>query len=390
MNNFVYHSPSKVYFGQGYEAQIGALLKEHGFRKPLLVYGGGSIKRSGLYDTVTASLQNAGLTWAELPGVQPNPLLGLAKDGIALFRQEACDVLLAVGGGSAIDTAKVIGLGVPYDGDVWDFWCGKAKPTAGIPVTTILTIAAAGSETSQSAVITNEDGMQKKGLNCEYNRPLFSIMNPALTATLPAYQTACGAVDIMMHTLERYMTLPGEFELTDRIAESVLLTVRHWAPVAIAEPDNYEARAQLMWAGSLSHNDLTGCGLTSVSVNHKIGHELSATHDTAHGATLAIAFPAWAKYSYLYNVPRFAQYAVRVWDCEMDYAHPEKTALAGILATEEFFRSLGMPVRLSEIDVPESEIELLANRITRNGKLTFKTYKECGTKEFIEILNLAK
>ncbi|MBE6936696.1 MAG: iron-containing alcohol dehydrogenase [Ruminococcaceae bacterium] len=390
MNNFVYHSPTKVYFGQGYESQIGALLKEHGFRKPLMVYGGGSIKRSGLYDTVTASLKDAGLTWAELPGVQPNPLLGLAKQGIALFRAEQCDVLLAVGGGSTIDTAKVIGLGVPYDGDVWDFWCGKADPKTGIPTVAILTIAAAGSETSESAVITNEDGMQKKGRNSIFNRPLFSILNPALTATLPAYQTACGAVDIMMHTLERYLTLPGEVELTDRIAESVLLTVRHWAPVAIAEPDNYEARAQLMWAGSLSHNDLTGCGHASVFINHKIGHELSATHDTAHGASLAIAFPAWAKYSYLYNVPRFAQYAVRVWGCEMDYQHPENTALAGIQATEDFFRSLGMPVRLSYIDVPESEIDLLANRITANGKLSFKSYVDCGTKEFTEILKLAK
>ncbi|MBS7315683.1 MAG: iron-containing alcohol dehydrogenase [Clostridiaceae bacterium] len=389
MNNFIYHSPTKVYFGRGYETKIGSLLAERGFRKPLIVYGGGSIKRSGLYDTVLASLKEAGLSWAELGGVQPNPLLALAKEGIARFRAEQCDVLLAVGGGSAIDTAKVIGLGVPYDGDVWDFWCGKATPKAGIPTTVILTIAAAGSETSQSAVITNEDGMLKRGLNSEFNRPLFSIMNPELTYTLPAYQTACGVVDIMMHTLERYLTLPGEVELTDRIAESLLKTVRTYGPIAIAQPDHYEARAELMWAGSLSHNDLTGCGRASIFINHKIGHELSAKYGTAHGASLAIAFPAWAKYCYRSNIPRFAQYAVRVWGCEMDYAKPEATALAGIAATEDFFRSIGMPVRLSDIGIGEAEIDDLASRITAGGKNVIETYIPCGKQEFAEILRLA-
>ncbi len=388
MNNFIFHSPTRVYFGKDYEKQIGALLKEHGFSKPLLVYGGGSIKRSGLYDVVTASLKEAGLTWAELGGVQPNPLLSLAKKGIELFRAEGCDVLLAVGGGSAIDTAKVIGLGVPYDGDVWDFWCGKANPESGIPTTVILTIAAAGSETSESAVITNEDGMLKRGRNSIFNRPLFSIMDPALTFTLPAYQTACGAVDIMMHTLERYLTLPGEGTITDYIAEGVLKTVRQWAPVAVAEPENYEARAQLMWAGSLSHNDLTGCGHAAVFINHKIGHEFSAMYDTAHGASLAIAFPAWAKYNYRHNIPRFAQYAVRVWGCEMNYADPEQTALAGIQATEDFFRSLGMPVRMSDIGVGEDAIDELAGRMAPNGS-TVKSYTVCGKAEFAEILRLA-
>ena len=389
MNNFIFHSPTRVYFGRGYEKQIGSLLKEHGFKKPLLVYGGGSIKRSGLYDAVTASLKEAGLAYAELGGVQPNPLLSLAKKGIELFRAEGCDVLLAVGGGSSIDTAKVIGLGVPYDGDVWDFWCGKADPKTGIPTVVILTIAAAGSETSESAVITNEDGMLKRGRNSIFNRPLFSIMNPELTYTLPAYQTACGIVDIMMHTLERYLTLPGEVELTDRIAEAVLKTVREYGPIAIDHPDDYEARAELMWAGSLSHNDLTGCGHASVFINHKIGHELSAKYGTAHGASLAIAFPAWAKYCYRYNIPRFAQYAVRVWGCEMDYANPEATALAGIVATEVFFRSIGMPVRLSDIGVGEAELDDLANRITSGGTGTVQTYIDCGKKEFLDILRLA-
>ena len=389
MNNFIFHSPTKVYFGSGYEKQIGALLKEHGFHKPLIVYGGGSIKRSGLYDIVLASLKEAGLSWTELGGVQPNPLLSLAKEGILRFRAEQCDVLLAVGGGSAIDTAKVIGLGVPYDGDVWDFWCGKADPVAGIPTAVILTIAAAGSETSESAVITSEDGMQKRGRNSIFNRPIFSIMNPELTYTLPSYQTACGAVDIMMHTLERYITLPGTVGITDQIAEAVLNTVRKYAPIAIAHPDNYEARAELMWAGSLSHNDLTGCGHASVFINHKIGHELSAKYGTAHGASLAIAFPAWAKYCYQYNIPRFAQYAVRVWGCEMDYVNPETTALAGIAATEAFFRSIGMPVRLSDIGIGESEIPDLASRITSGGTGTVQSYITCGMQEFTDILRLA-
>ena len=231
--------------------------------------------------------------------------------------------------------------------------------------------------------------MQKRGRNSIFNRPIFSIMNPELTYTLPSYQTACGAVDIMMHTLERYITLPGTVGITDQIAEAVLNTVRKYAPIAIAHPDNYEARAELMWAGSLSHNDLTGCGHASVFINHKIGHELSAKYGTAHGASLAIAVPAWAKYCYQYNIPRFAQYAVRVWGCEMDYVNPETTALAGIAATEAFFRSIGMPVRLSDIGIGESEIPDLASRITSGGTGTVQSYITCGMQEFTDILRLA-
>ena len=389
MNNFEFYAPTHIYFGKGYVDQIGSMLVKYGFHKPLIVYGSGSVKRSGLYDRVIASLEKAGLAHAEIGGVEPNPKLSLAKKGIELCRAEKCDVLLPIGGGSTIDTAKVIAVGVPYDGDVWDFWAGKCKPAAGLRTVCILTIAAAGSEMSQSAVITNEDGPIKRGIDSEFNRPLFSIMDPELTFTLPKYQVACGVVDIMMHTLERYMTQPGEVELTDRIAEALLKTVVHWGPIAVAEPENYEAHAEIMWASSLSHNDLTGCGRDKTFINHKMGHELSALYGTAHGASLSIVLPAWMKYAYTYNIPRFAQFAVRVMGCDYDYEHPENTAKAGIDAVETFFRSIGMPVRLSDIDVPEKDIPLLASRVTLSDTVSFTSYIPLHTKEIEEIYRLA-
>ena len=389
MNNFDFYTPTHIYFGKGYPDKIGELLVKYGYKKPLIVYGSGSIKRSGLYDRVIAALETAGLEHAEIGGVEPNPKLALAKKGIEICRSENCDVLLAVGGGSAIDTAKCIALGTPYDGDVWDFWCGKNTPKTALRTVCILTIAAAGSEMSQSAVITNEEGSIKRGINSEFNRPLFSIMDPELTYTLPKYQIACGVVDIMMHTIERYMTRKSEVELTDRIAEALLKTVYHYGRIAFNEPENYEARAEIMWASSLSHNDLTGCGKDYFTVNHKLGHELSAVYGTAHGASLAIILPAWMKYVYKYNIPRFAEFAVRVFNCEYDYACPENTALAGIDAVEKFFRDLEMPIRLSDINVPEADIPMLANRVTANGANVFETYIKLTTKEIEDIFRLA-
>ena len=389
MKNFEFYTPTHIYFGKGYADQIGTLIVKYGYRKPLLVYGGGSIKQSGLYGRVIASLESAGLSHAEIGGVQPNPKLALAKEGIQICRAENCDIVLAVGGGSAIDTAKVIALGVPYSGDVWDFWSGKNTPVAALRTVCILTIAAAGSEMSQSAVITNEEGSIKRGINSEFNRPLFSIMDPELTYTLPKYQIACGIVDIMMHTIERYMTRKSEVELTDRIGEALLKTMVHYGPIAYHDPDNYEARAEIMWASSLSHNDLTGCGKDYFTINHKLGHELSAVYGTAHGASLSIILPAWMKYVYSYNIPRFAQFAVRVMGCEYDYANPENTALAGIRAVEAFFHSLDMPIRLSEIDVPEADIPMLAARVTANGANIFETYIQLSTKQIEDIFHLA-
>ena len=389
MNNFEFYTPTHIYFGKGYADQIGSLIVKYGYHKPLLVYGGGSIKQSGLYNRVISALDAAGLSHAEIGGVEPNPKLALAKEGIRLCREEGCDVVLAVGGGSTIDTAKVIAVGVPYEADVWDFWCGKSQPKTALRTVCILTIAAAGSEMSQSAVITNEEGSIKRGINSEFNRPLFSIMDPELTYTLPKYQIACGVVDIMMHTIERYMTRKSEVELTDRIAEALLKTMVHYGPIAYHEPQNYEARAEIMWASSLSHNDLTGCGKDYFTINHKLGHELSAVYGTAHGASLSIILPAWMKYVYKYNIARFAQFAVRVMGCEYDYANPEITALAGIDAVETFFHSLDMPVRLSDIGIPESDIPMLAARVTANGANTFETYIELTTKEIEEIFRLA-
>lgn len=389
MKNFEYYAPTHIYFGKGYTDQIGQLIYDQGYRKPLFIYGGGSIKHSGLYNRVINSLKGAGLEYAELSGVEPNPKLSLVREGIDLCRRYNCDVMLPVGGGSVIDTAKAIALGVPYEGDVWDFWSGKASPKSALRTICILTISAAGSEMSKSAVITNEDGLIKRGINSELNRPLISILDPELTCTLPKYQTACGIVDIMMHTIERYMTRPGEVELTDRIAESLLKTVVHYGPIVLDDPFNYNARAEIMWAGSLSHNDLTGCGRESFSISHKLGHELSALYGTAHGASLSIVFPAWMKYEYKHNIPRFAQFASRVFNCEYDYADPEKTAEAGINAVEDFFRSLDMPVRLSDINIPETDIPTLASRVTANGKMVFKTYQDISTKEAEDIYRIA-
>ena len=389
MKNFEYYAPTKVYFGRGQEERVGEIVAGYGFKKVLIHYGGGSIKKTGLYDRVVKSLDAAGIAHVELGGVQPNPLLSLAKEGIALCRRENVDLVLAVGGGSAIDSAKIIAVGTKNDCDPWEFSMKRAVPKAALPVATILTLAATGSEMSASAVITNDELKLKRGYNSEFHRPLFSILNPELTFTLPPYQTACGIVDIMMHTLERYITQPGEAPLTDRIAEGLLKTVVESGRVVMADPQNYEARANIMWAGSLSHNDLTGEGRGFFMVSHQLEHEVSGMDDRiAHGAGLAVIFPAWCRYVYKYDIPKFCQYAVRVWNCEMDYANPEKTALAGIEKTAEFFRSLGMPSSLSEFGLTKDMIPEMTRKCTNFGTRTLPSYIEFGEKEIAELFEL--
>jgi len=389
MKNFEYYAPTKVYFGKGEHLRVGEIAASYGFKKVLIHYGGGSIKKSGLYDAVVKSLDDAGIGHIELGGVQPNPLLSLAKKGIEMCRAENVDLVLSVGGGSALDSAKVIAVGTKNDCDPWEFHMKRKVATDALPVACILTLAATGSEMSASAVITHDELKMKRGCNSPFHRPLFSILNPELTYTLPPYQTACGIVDIMMHTLERYITQPGEVQLTDRIAEGLLKTVIESGRVVMRDPENYEARANIMWAGSLSHNDLTGSGRSYFMVSHQMEHEVSAYDDKiAHGAGLAVIFPAWCRYVYKHDVMKFARYAVNVWNCEMDYAHPENTALSGIEATEAFFKEIGMPSKLGEFGLTKDAIPVMTEKCTNFGARTLPSFIEFDAKEIAELYEL--
>lgn len=388
MNDFFFQCPTRIIFGKGTENQVGNEVKQYGC-KVLLHYGGGSIKKTGLYDRVIKSLKDAGLEILEYPGALPNPRLKMVYEGIKLCRENKIDFILAVGGGSAIDSAKAIALGVPYDGDVWDFFIDKAKPNAVLPLGVILTLPATGSEASNSCVITNEDGWFKRGLSTDYNRPKFAIMNPELTYTLPSFQTASGAADIMAHVMERYITNTPHADLTDRLSEATLRTVIKYAPIVLKEPENYDARAEIMWAGTIAHNGLLGTGRQEDWASHKIEHELSGIYDVTHGAGLSVVFPAWMKYVYKNNINMFVQFASRVWDVEIDLKNPEATALEGIRRLEEFFKSIGLPTRLSGLGInDDSRFEEMAEKCVKYGPVGgfVKIHKE----DVINILNLAK
>ena len=364
MDNFNFYSPTYFAFGRDTENQAGSLVKRFGGSRVLIHYGGGSAVRSGLIDRVQASLKAEGISSFLLGGVKPNPRSGLVYEGIELCRKENIDFIVAVGGGSAIDSAKAIAAGTVYDGDFWDFYSGKRIEKA-LPVGTVLTIAAAGSEGSPDSVITLEDGMFKRGASGDAIRPKFSILNPALTQTLPAYQTAAGITDIMAHLYERYLTNTKEVEVTDRMIEALLLTMIHEGPRVIENPDNYEARANIMWAGMMAHNNSCGVGRSQDWNSHNIEHELSALYDCAHGAGLAVTLPAVFRYVMNHDVMRFAQAAVRVWGCQMDFAHPEKTAAEGIDRLQRFFISIGMPGNFAELGAKEEDIPALVNALCR-------------------------
>jgi len=359
MDNFDFYAPTYFAFGKGRETDCGALVKRFGGSKVLIHYGGGSAVRSGLIDRVKASLSEAGLSYVELGGVMPNPRSGLVYQGIELCRKEHVDFILAVGGGSTIDSSKAIAAGTLYEGDFLDFYRGKHIEQA-LPVGTVLTIAAAGSEGSGNSVITNEDGMIKRGTKSDALRPRFSILNPALTETLPAYQTACGITDILAHLYERYLTNTKDVEVTDRLIEALMLTVKTEAPKVMANLADYEARANIMWAGMLAHNNVAGVGRTQDWASHQVEHELSALYDCAHGAGLAVAMPAVFTYNLSHDVMRFAQVAVRVWGCEMDFANPERTAKEGIEALRSFLISIGMPRNFEELGAKAEDIEKMA------------------------------
>jgi alcohol dehydrogenase YqhD (iron-dependent ADH family) len=362
MENFTFYSPTYFVFGKDTENEAGKYVKRFGGSKVLIHYGGGSVVRSGLLDRVKKSLDDAGISFVELGGVKPNPRSGLVYEGIELCRKENVDFILAVGGGSVIDSSKAIAAGTIYDGDFWDFYSGKRIEEA-LPVGTILTIAAAGSEGSPDSVITKEEGMFKRGASGDAIRPKFSILNPALTQTLPPYQTAAGITDIMAHLHERYLTNSKEVEVTDRLIEGLLLTMIHEGPRVIEDPNNYEARANIMWAGMMAHNNSCGVGRSQDWNSHNIEHELSALYDCAHGAGLAVTMPAVFKYVYKHDVMRFAKLATRVWGCQMDFDNPERTALEGIAALENFLKKIGMPLNFAELGAKEEDIPTLVKAL---------------------------
>lgn len=360
MNNFTFYSPTYFVFGKEEENKAGKYVKRFGGSNVLIHYGGGSVVRSGLLDRVKKSLEVEGITYVELGGVMPNPRSGLVYKGIEICKEKKIDFVLAVGGGSTIDSAKAIAAGALYDGDFWDYYMGKPIDVA-LPIGTVLTIAAAGSEGSPDSVITKEEGMFKRGASGEGLRPKFSILNPELTQTLPAFQTAAGITDIMAHLFERYFTTTKEVEVTDRVIEALLLTMIHEAPRVIEDPNNYEARANIMWAGMMAHNNCCGVGRVQDWASHDIEHELSAVYDCAHGAGLAVVFPAWMEYNMHHDIMRFAKLAVRVWGCQMDYDHPEVTAKAGIAALRNFLKSIGMPGNFAELGAKEEDIPQMAH-----------------------------
>ena len=372
MKDFNYYAPTRVVFGREAEEKLPQLIQQYGGGRVLVHYGGGSAKRSGLLDKVFGMLTEAGIQYVELGGVVPNPLLSKVREGVDLCRKEHVNFILAVGGGSVIDSAKAIGYGVGYPGDVWDFWDGKAVPQTCLPIGVMLTIPAAGSEMSSSCVITNDEGMLKRGVNSDLCRCKFAIMNPERTFTLPPYQTAAGATDIMMHTMERYFSKYEDALLTDAIAEALLRTVKDAVPEVLKNPEDYRHRAAIMWASSLSHNDLTECGTEKDFACHKLEHELSGLFGVTHGAGLAAIWGSWARYVMDKHLNRFVQFAVNVMGVTNDFTDPRATALKGIEAIERFFRTIGMPTSIPELigrEATDEEIDEMVRKCSRDGKM---------------------
>ena len=363
MDNFNFYSPTEFVFGKDRENECGELVKKYGGTKVLIHYGGGSAVRSGLIDRVKASLDAAGIAHVELGGVKPNPRDTLIYKGIEMVRANGVDFILAVGGGSTIDSSKGIAVGALYDGDFWDFYAKKLPVTKALPIGVVQTIAAAGSEGSGDSVVTKEDGMLKRDIGSDVIRPKFAVQNPALLCTLPAYQTACGITDIMAHVFERYFTNTLEVETTDRLCEALLITMLKEGPRVMADSANYQARANIMWAGTVAHNGLVGCGRSQDWNSHAIEHELSGLYDCAHGAGLAVIMPAWMEYVVDHNVMRFAQMATRVFGCQMNFENPKATALEGIRAFRRFLHSIGMPINFAELGAKEEDIPKLVEKL---------------------------
>lgn len=389
MNNFVFYSPTEFVFGKGTEMQVGALARKHGARKVMIVYGGGSVVRSGLLDRVKQSLQDARLEYCLMGGVQPNPIDTTVYDGIETCCIEQADMLLAVGGGSVIDTAKAIAAGALYDGDFWDFFIGKAKVTQALKVAVVLTIPAAGSEGSGNTVITKLEGLQKLSLRVpEVLRPVFSIMNPELTYTLPPFQTGCGIADMMAHIMERYFTNTQEVEIGDRLCEATLMAIINESPKAMRNPADYGARANLMWSGMIAHNGTCGVGCEEDWASHFLEHEISAIYGVTHGAGLSVIFPAWMTWMVEHNVGKIAQYAVRVWGVT-DSEDKKSVAREGVRRLKAFFVSLGLPVTFKELGIENPDIDRLADSLHRNKGELVGNYVKLTKQDSKEIYRLA-
>lgn len=389
MNNFIFYSPTEFVFGRDTEAQTGVLVQKYGARKVMIVYGGGSVIRSGLLARVEKSLQETGIPYCMLGGVQPNPIDTKVYEGINLCRKENVDMMLAVGGGSVIDTAKAIAAGVPYNGDFWDFYIGKAIVTKALKVAVVLTIPAAGSEGSGNTVITKVDGLQKLSLRAPgVLRPVFAVMNPELTYTLPPFQTACGIADMMAHIMERYFTNTEDQEVPDRMCEGTLKAIITEAFRVMKEPENYGARANLMWAGTIAHNGTCGVGAVEDWASHFMEHEVSAVYDVTHGAGLAVIFPAWLTYMASHNVGKVAQYAHRVWDVpESD--DKKAMALEGVVRLKSFFHAIGMPVTFKELGIEHPDIDLLVKKLHENKGEYVGNYVRLDAQATREIYELA-
>ena len=389
MNSFTYYSPTKIHFGKDSVLKIASHIAEFSPSEVLIIYGGGSIKKSGLLDKIKNCLKDAGIACDEFGGAKPNPTLSHAREGVKYALKVKADFILGVGGGSAIDTAKCIAHGAANpDTDIWEFFLGKQQVQKTLPIGVVLTIPAAGSESSNSAVITNEETGQKRGLSTDFNRPKFAVLDPTLTYTLPTYQIGCGVTDIMMHTMDRYFN-PRENELTDAIAEALLRTVISSGRVAYENKEDYEPMSELMWAGSLSHNDLTGLGGLRDFATHQLGHELSAKFDLAHGASLSAVWSSWARYVYKTKPSRFARYARNVW--QIDEKDDDKAALLGISATEEYFKSIGMPVCFSDCIGVQSDdiIHEMAVRCVRHGERTIGSFRVLDGEDVYKIYTAA-
>ena len=388
MDNFTYHNPTKILFGRGMENGVGAEVARTS-RRILLHFVGGSIKTSGLSDRVAASLKSAGVEWVELGGVKPNPRLGLVHEGVKLCRERDLDFVLAVGGGSAIDSAKAIAMGAANDGEVWDYFVGRREPTRALPVATILTIPAAGSESSTASVVTNEDGWIKRGFNSELLYPKFSVLNPELAFTLPAFQVACGSADIMSHLMERYFTNSRNVAFVDRLLEATMKTVIAQAPKVLANPTDYDAWSELMWAGTIAHNNLLNTGRVGDWGSHDIEHEISGIYDVAHGAGLAVVFPAWMKHVLDHDLDRFVQWSVRVWNVELDMFDRHATARAGIARLETFFHSIGLGTTLAELGVGAERIDEMAKKATDGDTRRIGNFVKLDSAEVAKVLKLA-
>lgn len=389
MNNFTFYSPTEFVFGRETESRTAELVKKYGGSKVLIVYGGGSVIRSGLLARVESVLSDAGIAYVELGGIQPNPTDPKVYEGIELGRREGIDFILPVGGGSVIDTAKAIAVGIPYEGDFWDFFIGKAVPEKAVRIGVVLTIPAAGSEGSGNSVITKLDGLKKLSLRTpEVLRPAFAVMNPELTYTLPAWQTACGITDMMAHIMERYFTNTEDTEVTDRICEGTLKAIIYEAMRVTIEPCNYGARANLMWAGMIAHNGTCGVGCEEDWSSHFLEHEVSAVYNVSHGAGLAVIFPAWLTYMAEHHAGKVAQYAARVWDVPKS-TDCKEMALEGIRRFKSFLHSIGMPVTFRELGIEHPDIDLLVKKFHENKGERVGNYFPLDSKASREIYEIA-